>query len=99
MRAADVTWRIANPPAGSGYFLVGDAASVLDPASSRGILKAIMSGMMAAHLIIKMAEHQVEGAVAAQNYSNWVQSWFEHDTKRLREMYAIFSKHNGLPLV
>jgi flavin-dependent dehydrogenase len=95
MRAADVTWRIANPPAGPGYFLVGDAASVLDPASSHGILKAIMSGMMAAHLIRKMAEHQVEEAEAARSYSQWMQNWFEHDTKRLKEMYAIFSTHNG----
>jgi flavin-dependent dehydrogenase len=94
MRAADVTWRIANPPAGHDYFLVGDAASVLDPASSHGILKAIMSGMMAAHLIIKVAEHQIEEAEAARVYSHWMQNWFEHDTKRLREMYAIFATHN-----
>jgi flavin-dependent dehydrogenase len=95
MRAADVTWRIANPPAGSGYFLVGDAASVLDPASSHGILKAIMSGMMAAHLIIKMAEQQIEETGAARGYNHWVQTWFEHDTKRLKEMYAIFSTYKG----
>lgn len=90
MRAADVTWRLAKPSAGLGYFLVGDAASVLDPASSHGILKAIMSGMMAAHLISKMVEHQVDEAWAAQTYSLWVQNWFENDTKRLKEMYAIF---------
>jgi flavin-dependent dehydrogenase len=90
IRAADVTWRIATPPAGPGYFLVGDAASVLDPASSHGILKAIMSGMMAAHLIIKAAEGKAEEACATQGYSHWLQSWFEHDTKRLKEMYAIF---------
>jgi flavin-dependent dehydrogenase len=99
MRAADVTWRIATPTAGTGYFLVGDAASVLDPASSHGILKAIMSGMMAAHLIVKMAQHQAEEAGAAQAYSSWMQDWFEHDTKRLKEMYAIFSTpHGRLPV-
>ncbi|MBJ8205870.1 FAD-dependent oxidoreductase, partial [Bacillus cereus] len=46
---ADVTWRAISQPGGAGYFLVGDAAAVLDPASSHGVLKAIMSGMMAAH--------------------------------------------------
>jgi len=96
-RAADVTWRLAKPSAGFGYFLVGDAASVLDPASSHGILKAIMSGMMAAHLISKTIERKLDEAGAAQSYSHWVQSWFEHDTRRLKEMYAIFSTRDGWP--
>jgi len=46
--ARDVTWRIARPCAGPGYFMVGDAAWALDPASSHGVLKAIMSGMIVA---------------------------------------------------
>jgi flavin-dependent dehydrogenase len=51
-RGADVTWRIISPAAGPGFFLVGDAVAVLDPASSHGVLKALMTGMMAAHLIL-----------------------------------------------
>jgi len=35
VHGADVTWRLASRPAGPGYFLVGDAAAVLDPASAR----------------------------------------------------------------
>lgn len=50
VRGADVTWRMAAQTAGPGFFLVGDAACVLDPASSPGVLKAMMSGMMAVHL-------------------------------------------------
>ena len=46
-RGSDVTWRIASNLSGKGYFIIGDAAFVLDPLSSHGILKAIMSGMMA----------------------------------------------------
>jgi flavin-dependent dehydrogenase len=95
VRAADVTWRLAKPSAGSGYFLVGDAASVLDPASSHGILKAIMSGMMAAHLISQTVEQQIDEASAAEAYNRWMQDWFERDTKRLKEMYAIFSMRKG----
>jgi flavin-dependent dehydrogenase len=95
MRAADVTWRLAKPAAGLGYFLVGDAASVLDPASSHGILKAIMSGIMVAHLISKMEEHQADEAYAAEAYNHWVRDWFAHDTKRLKEMYSIFSTPDG----
>jgi flavin-dependent dehydrogenase len=50
-RGADVTWRMTSKAAAPGWFMVGDAAASLDPASSRGVLKAIMSGMTAGHLI------------------------------------------------
>jgi hypothetical protein len=49
-RGADVTWRLSDAAAGLGWFIVGDAAAVLDPSCSHGVLKAIMSGMMAGHL-------------------------------------------------
>src|SRR5436190_10605590 len=42
---ANVTWRQVTPVAGPGFFVVGDAAVVLDPASSHGILRALMSGI------------------------------------------------------
>ena len=99
MRAKDVTWRLAKPSAGPGYFLIGDAASVLDPASSHGILKAIMSGMMAAHLISQTVEQRASEASAAEAYNTWMLDWFEHDTRRLKEMYAIFSTQEGWPPV
>ena len=50
---SDVTWRMSSLPSGKGFFLVGDAASVFDPSSSHGILKAIMSGILSGHLISK----------------------------------------------
>jgi len=86
--AADVTWRVVPACAGSGYFIVGDAAAVLDPASSHGVLKAIMSGMMAAHLIIQIVKGAIE-LEAIQAYREWVDNWFGHDIARLRELYAI----------
>lgn len=97
VRAADVTWRLAETPAGPGYFLVGDAASVLDPASSHGILKAVMSGMLAAHLIVRTAVHRLDEAAGARAYNEWVRSWFEQDTKRLRELYTIFNAPGHCP--
>ncbi|MDF0681974.1 MAG: hypothetical protein P0116_13530 [Candidatus Nitrosocosmicus sp.] len=39
--------------------LVGDSASVIDPLSSHGVIKNIMSGMMAGHLIIKMDKARI----------------------------------------
>lgn len=87
-RGADVTWRVVRPAAGAGYFLAGDAASVLDPASSHGVLKAMMSGMMIAHLIGLAAGGRADERGAAAEYDRWVGSWFEHDCRRLEELYA-----------
>lgn len=89
-RGADVTWRIVAHPAGAGYFLVGDAAAVLDPASSHGVLKAIMSGIMSAHLIAHVFGRRVSEREAAQQYCVWIRDWFEHDVARLKELYSIF---------
>lgn len=86
---ADVTWQIVSKPAGLGYFIVGDATAVLDPASSHGILKAMMSGMMAAHMISKIINDESLEKFAIQEYSRWVKEWFLHDVKRLKEFYAI----------
>lgn len=86
---ADVTWRQVSPPAGPGYFLVGDAATVLDPASSHGVLKAIMSGMMAAHLMTQVLQGKaVEGKVMA-GYSQWIETWFQKDVETLKNLYAL----------
>jgi flavin-dependent dehydrogenase len=43
--------RRLDPPAGSGWLAVGDAASVFDPLSSQGIVKALRSGIFAAYAI------------------------------------------------
>ena len=88
VRGADVSWRVVVPAAGSGYFLVGDAAAVLDPASSHGVLKAIMSGMMAAHHVTQVVHHDASESLAAQVYSHWIRRWFDHDVAGLRVLYA-----------
>jgi len=76
------------PAAGAGYFLVGDAAAVLDLASSHGVLKAIMPGIMAAHLIAQVARCRTHESVAAQGYNDWVADWFASDAAALRSLYA-----------
>jgi flavin-dependent dehydrogenase len=88
MSGADATWRLSHRPAGTGYFLVGDAASVLDPASSHGVLKALLSGMMAGHLIGAVVGGTVAAGVAIDSYSRWIREWFAHDVARLNELYA-----------
>ena len=85
---ADVTWRILDASAGSGFFAIGDAASVLDPAASHGVLKAIMSGILAGDLIARAVRGVTTESAAAAACQSWTREWFERDSLRLRELYA-----------
>jgi flavin-dependent dehydrogenase len=77
-----------HPAAGPGYFLVGDAAFVLDPASSHGMLKALMSGMMAAHLAADVIGSGACAGAVAERYDAWLTHWFRRDCEELRRRYA-----------
>jgi flavin-dependent dehydrogenase len=86
--SADVTWRFADNAAGLGYFLTGDAAMVIDPASSHGVLRALMSGMMAAHLSARVCHDGLAEESAATAYVTWLRAWFEHDAEKLGDFYG-----------
>src|SRR5690606_4999808 len=86
-RGADVTWRLAAQAAAAEWFMVGDAAATLDPTSSHGVLKAVMSGMMAGHLIAASIAGKAPAGEIAAAYHDWVADWFTTDTARLREFY------------
>lgn len=86
-RGADVTWRMANEVARPGWFMVGDAAAMLDPTSSHGVLKAVMSGMMAGHLIAAVLRGAAPAEEAAAAYHDWCAGWFAADAARLSQFY------------
>lgn len=86
-RAADVTWRITPDAAGAGYFLVGDAANRLDPASSHGVLKALMSGMQAAQAVTECLRQPTLQLAAQWQYRQWLNDGFAHDMTHLRDFY------------
>ena len=86
-RGADVTWRMADDVARHSWFMVGDAAAILDPTSSRGVLKALMSGMMAGHLIASVLHDKAPAAEAARAYQAWIADWFEADIGNLSAFY------------
>jgi flavin-dependent dehydrogenase len=88
-RGADVSWRIVRRPAGPGFFVAGDAAAVLDPTSSHGVLKAVLSGMLAARVI---AEALSFGDAVARSYSDRVNYQFDHDVAGLRDLYGRLPK-------
>lgn len=87
-RGADVSWRILQTPAGKGFFAIGDAASVLDPISSHGVLKAVMSGIMTSHLITQCLQKKLPAEQIVAIYNQWIKGWFKEDAKKLCEFYG-----------
>ncbi len=90
-RGVDMSWRLHEPCAGPGYFLLGDAAALLDPASSNGVLRALMSGMLAADLAARMLRGGDESC-AAQAYVRWISQLFYHQTSSLLESYPSYQR-------
>ena len=72
----DATWRIFRECAGAGYFLLGDAASYMDPSAANGVLRAMMSGIYAANLAGGVAGGGDPDA-AAREYCRWVSQLFD----------------------
>ena len=72
---------------GPDWFMVGDAAATLDPTSSHGVLKAIISGMTAGHLIAAVLRDRAPAEEAAAAYHDWCAGWFSADAARLSEFY------------
>ena len=87
-KGMDITWRICRDCAGAGYFIVGDAAALLDPSSSHGVLKALMSGILFGHLAEACRDSVMSEAAAQAAYRSWVAQHFEHDEMRLGKLYA-----------
>ena len=85
-RGAEMGWR-AVQAAGPGWLIAGDAAAQLDPTSSHGVLKALVSGVMAGQTAAALLRggDPAEGAAA---YARWVGGWFEADVRALSALYA-----------
>jgi hypothetical protein len=88
VQTADVTWRLVTECAGEGYFLCGDAGAVLDPTSSHGVVKAMLSGAHAADLIVQTARREKTEAEAADVFRRLFSGWFEKDVTRMKEQHA-----------
>lgn len=88
--ARDVSWRVVQASAGPGYFLAGDAAWILDPASSHGVLKAVYSGIAAANAMTHSLLHPRDEVAAARSYCGWMKGWFSRDAMQLLSLYSSF---------
>ena len=84
----DVTWRLCRDCAGPGYFILGDAAAIFDPASSHGVLRALMSGIYCAHLLAAWYQAKADDANVSAAYQTWLCGQFAHDQRHLLDYYA-----------
>jgi flavin-dependent dehydrogenase len=84
---ADVTWRCLENPSGSGYFVIGDAATVVDPASSHGVIRALMAGLQSAHLLLLTFAGALTESEASQRYNSWLRQSFDSETATLSGLY------------
>nr|WP_314485456.1 NAD(P)/FAD-dependent oxidoreductase [uncultured Pseudomonas sp.] len=89
VRGAEVSWRLSGAPMGHGYIQVGDAAATLDPASSHGVLKALMSGMQAAQAIADCLAWPHGEHVVHQHFKTWLHNQFHADIDALRQFYRV----------
>jgi flavin-dependent dehydrogenase len=87
VRGSDVTWRLVTNAAGAGYFMVGDAAFVLDPLSSHGVIKAILSGIRVGNFIVQILNKQITEETALIDYQMWLNHWYNEDVKRMKQFY------------
>ena len=62
------------PYAGPGYFLLGDAATFLDPIFSSGVCLGMMSGREAATQLQALLQGKTTPAAARKNYIRFVQN-------------------------
>jgi len=87
-KGENVSWRHVRASAGPGYFIVGDAASVADPSVSHGVMKAMMTGMMAGHLIAQVLVSGIAEKETASHYNYWQRQWFMRDLAISRRLYS-----------
>lgn len=86
VRHAQCSWRVAGQLAAPRFAVAGDAAGHVDPASARGVLRAIASGMGAAQAAMARLGGG-DQADALLSYCTAMTSWILEDCQRLHEAY------------
>jgi 2-polyprenyl-6-methoxyphenol hydroxylase-like FAD-dependent oxidoreductase len=70
-------WRIFRPCSGPGYSLLGDAASIMDPAAANGVLRACLSGIYVVHLITGLRRGAITAPQASAAYRKHICDIFD----------------------
>lgn len=84
--ASDYSYR-CTPFAGPGYFLVGDAATFLDPVFSTGIFLGMESAREAARQIDALLDHQTTPGTAQARYAAFFRGGTKHFFRLIRAFY------------
>ncbi|MBB6430173.1 NAD(P)/FAD-dependent oxidoreductase [Algisphaera agarilytica] len=75
------------PFAGPGYFLVGDAATFLDPVFSTGIFLGLEGANEAAHQIDRLLDEKTSPVKAQQQYTQFLRNGTRHFFRLIRAYY------------
>lgn len=89
LRGADVSWRLLHECAGPGYFICGDAAATLDPASSGGVARALESGIKAGDLVADIHDGETNETEASNAYREWLTGKIESDARQLASRHSV----------
>lgn len=87
-RGFDVTWRHRFDVSRKRSLRVGDAQFVVDPAAGKGVLRALMSGMMAAHSILAERREGARASLVEEHYREWSRRLFKSECEGLGSLYA-----------
>jgi flavin-dependent dehydrogenase len=90
-RGYDVRWRLREAIVHRGVAMVGDSASVLDPATGHGVLEALYSGVQCARMLLDCARDPERQALYETLYHCWAEDRFYSRLDTLRMHYAAFS--------
>jgi len=91
-RGADVTWRMARSVAGPGWLVAGDAGAVLDPASSHGVLRALLSGARAGSVAAGALGDSPAARGSFAAFDAWFRAGVYRDAAVLRASYAAWAR-------
>jgi flavin-dependent dehydrogenase len=86
-RGAEVTWRTVSTHAGDGFFRVGDAGAVLDPAASHGVVRALLTGIAAVDSCVRVLKRGRPEPTEAVCFNRWVDKMLIADASALRSLY------------
>ncbi|WP_294820795.1 NAD(P)/FAD-dependent oxidoreductase, partial [uncultured Flavobacterium sp.] len=70
-KSFDTSWKITINSTFKNLFLVGDSLMTFDPTSSKGIIKSIMSGIYAAHILENIKINAISDRTGQEAYQNW----------------------------
>jgi 2-polyprenyl-6-methoxyphenol hydroxylase-like FAD-dependent oxidoreductase len=79
---------------GPRWIAVGDAASVWDPLSSAGILKALRTGKLGAFAILDLVGGKADGMA---KYRNWVEADYAHYQRHRQQVYRLEQRWRQSP--